>query len=109
MVDQLDPEVANTALSYSYLIAVGGILLVSGFSFGFLLNIGAILVLSVLCSGAVFLIALGTGAPLVASLILAATTPAILQIGYFLGILFRRTTRDAAASEAVSPQKSNSR
>lgn len=109
MVDQVDPEVVNTALSYRYLIATGGIALALGFASGFRLNVAAILVLSVVFGGAVFFVTLWMSAPLVTGILVAGTAMALLQFGYFLGILVRPHTRLASSSDRVSPQKSNTR
>lgn len=109
LVDQFDPEAVNLALSYRYLLAVGGISLACGIVFGLRLNIAAILVLSVVFGGLAFFVTLGMGSPFVTSIILAAVALVFLQIGYIVGIVVRPRTREASSREDVSPQKSNSR
>lgn len=108
LVDQFDLEVANIALSYRYFIAIGFITIALGFILGFSLKVGAILVCSAILSVAAFFTALGFGASLVTSIVVAVATLLFLQIGYFLGIVVRPRTRERASSEAASPRHSNS-
>jgi hypothetical protein len=114
VVDQIDPE----AFSYFHVVVSGGIAFASGYASGFRLNVGALLIICILCGTGVFLAGLGFGFSPLVSAMFAIAVVALQQLGYFAAVLARaaasRTASsdtpalDAEAQGAVNPGKRGS-
>lgn len=95
MIDQLDPD----ASFYFYLTASGGIALVSGYAAGLRLNVGALLIISMVFGLAGFFMSLGLGFSALSSIGFAALAVVALQLGYFTAMLTRRAAPRTASSD----------